>query len=237
MTRFLPIFLALSASAIAQTPTTYVRSVGPGQTWTVEIEDRPSEDAEARPSPTASPSPSEKQRPVEAKLVRMTARFGTNGIFEGIMQYSDQRQDKFYIVQDMAGQAAANSDHVVLTMVARNKLDASNFMVPFFSGLGWVAKSNLVGREKRGDVDVLHFYLIQMLGNPPQPADKLEAWIRESDGQPLEVWIGNRVQHYSEPAPFSESITPPERFQKAFAKVAAEKRVIEAVQRINKRSN
>jgi len=224
---FLLSFLwAALVPARAQTPAAgCIKEPGPGSAWSVAIErfDRKKkEDADPK-------KPEEKEPPVP---VRLTVQAGRNGVTRGQILFSDGHTESYYIAQGVLILQSSNSSRILA--LPAESVDPMNLQVGGFPGVAWVAKNWEKDREKKDGGEIIHYVCEEMSGDPPQPAMKLEAWVRKEDLFPVKADIGGEVvYHYEKVQPFDEDIPLPESYQPALARLKKEQSVLDLIRKAN----
>lgn len=220
MNRLLISLIWTGSLAAQETPAPpYVSPPAPGTTWTVQV---------SRLEVTPPPVPDE-TRPKLVVPVAVTVKLGLNRVAEGTITKSDGQRQQFYIAEGFAFVESGDGKFFALPAgeLAR---DPMSLMVAAFPGVAWVSPECWKGIQSRNGAECFYYYYAGGPEGSPQPGLMMQAWVRKSDLQAVEMQITDELNYQlRNVSPFLQNVELPPGCRSELARCRAELKAIDAL--------
>lgn len=208
-----------SLSAAEETPrpvAPFFKTPPPGSEWTISINSRmpATQGTEGASRPSILPT-------------RLVQRIGLNKIQENILTYSDQREERFYFVQNTLLQKYDNAEKVALLRPGISLLRSQ----PFPGVEGLTLKAYV--RTEMIKTEACHVFRVEEINPVDQSLAVTTTWISAVTGYPVRVQTEEEELEFSPPTSFPNTVALPAIYQEAMQQGQREQRILEAMRRRN----
>ena len=150
---------------------------------------------------------------------RLEMRFGTNGIVEGKIGYTDHSTRDFYVAHNQLIVRAANSGRVLIYPA-----DAGGFSLHAFPfpAISWIKAEKFTGIVQREGTQLYKFETSEVTGETHPLDIPLSAWIDAQKRYPTKIDLGTVTYLFSPVTPFQEEIHLPPDYASALDRWSSE---------------
>ncbi len=200
-----------------------VASAPPGSRWSLTVNPASTETNGLGEQPALSAQP---VKPSPAPL-GLEMEIGLNRIQHGIITYTDQHTEDFYIVESQVLQKSSNSAQITNLEAATG--DPCDLRASPFPAVNWISPDNYVRTEKIGTATFYKFHQLYHLDFGLPLGTECTAWIDVKTHYPRRVQLGGTLYEFSDVTAFPNDVTLPMTLQEKADQIRAEQRAMQSI--------